>query len=193
MVAIYADADAVVIAGDFEFVPLAVWFFDLVRAAETFDVVPWIATGTVEAGDGWAFSDAVDCQVCAADDEDVAGATFDHLGFDGFGPDSIASDKVNENAAVAGIALARSPCFFAPFEFGDEFVVGEVGLFGGDVAVVLAGDVQGAVFPVEDVVGIFVAAKIAEEGVEVVRLQKVNGVVGSVRCATGKRNQGEQK
>lgn len=185
--AVDADAHEVIAADDFKFVPLAVRVFDFVRATETFDVLPRVPSGAVESSDGRAFADAVDCQIRAIYDEDVAGAAFNHLALNRFWPDLIASDEMDQDAAVAGVVSARCPGFFTPFEFGGQFVVGEVGLFRRGVTKVLAGDVELPVFPIEDVVGIFIAAEIAEERVEVLRLEQVNDVVLTGRCTTGKR------
>ena len=185
------DADFVVVADQFDGVPLAVRFFDFMRAAETFFVAPGVAAGTVEAGDVWAFADSVHGEVSAVDDKDVAGAALNHLALDGFGPDAVLADEVDEDAAVAGFIGTVAPGFFTPFEFGEEFVVGKIGLFGRGVSVVLAADVQLAVLPGEDVVGIVVDCAAFEEGVEIIGLEEVDdfGFVGGLGGAT--REQGE--
>src|SRR5438045_3694422 len=111
MVAVDADADELVVASNFQFVPLTGRFFDFVGAAETFDVVPWVAAGAIDTGDAWAFCHTLNRAVCAVDDEDVAGASFDHLALDGFGPDLIFAAAMYEDAAVASVVFARCPGF----------------------------------------------------------------------------------
>ena len=53
------DAEFVVVAEHFQFVPLTMRFFNFMRAARAFFVAPWVATGAVEACGAVAFADAI--------------------------------------------------------------------------------------------------------------------------------------
>ena len=116
----------------------------------------------------------------------------------GFGPDegsrggSIFADEVHENSAVTGVGRTVAPGFFAPFKFSNEFVVGEVGLFGGDITVTLAADMQDAVFPGEDVMGIVIDTGAPDVGVEIIGFKEVDdfGFVGCLGDAPGEKGEG---
>ena len=73
---------------------------------------------------------------------------------------------MNQDAAVTRVRFARGPGFFTPFEFRDQFVIGEVGFGGCEVAVMLAADAQHAVGQSENSIRISIFSEIFQERIE---------------------------
>src|ERR1043166_5365680 len=84
-------------------VPLAARFFDFVWPAESFLISPWVAAGPVEPCAARSFGHPLHRDICAVDNQHVAGAALDNLRFDGFGPDLVFADAVHKDSAVAGV------------------------------------------------------------------------------------------
>src|SRR3954454_14246774 len=125
---IHLDAEIPPDARDLHAIPLSCGLLNFVRPAKTLHVFPRIAAGSVEALDLGSLGYAVDRKISAAHDQDIARAALNDLRLDRLGPNLVFADKMNEDAAVASIVCAWSPGLFAPFELGDELVVGVVGL-----------------------------------------------------------------
>jgi hypothetical protein len=162
---------------EFEAVPLAVGFFELAGGiADAGDVGEdaLVEVRDEEGGPGGA-SDTLavaSSEGGAVGHPEVAGAPFVDLELDGAGPDLLFALNVEEDAAVASLALALEEGAFAPLEISAEVEV-LVGVAGDDVSEAVAGDVDGAVLDLEDVVGIGVEALAADEGFKVAEVVAV--------------------
>src|ERR1019366_1098053 len=157
--------------------PFAERLLDVLLAAETLDVLPLgIAAPPIgAAADELAWfsfrivvpllADGADVDgslglALAFDEEQVAGAPFDHLALDAFHPrpgHAIFADAVQQDAAVARGLLALRPGFVAPLEFDDELIV-LVFFFRREAAPDFAGDADGAIHDGEDLLRIIVLA-----------------------------------
>src|SRR5256885_11490761 len=87
--AVYGDGHLVAFAEHFHAVPFTGRALDLIWPAKAFLVAPGIPAGTIEPRNLRTLGDAIDCEFRSAHNQNVPGATFNDLRFDGPGPDLI--------------------------------------------------------------------------------------------------------
>src|SRR5262249_9228864 len=106
--------------------------------------------------------DPFDSQRRAVHQDNVAGATFDHLELDGLGPYLVRTLHVEQNATVAGFALTRRMGSLAPFELHHQPIVAKL-LLCYEIAVFLARNTDHAIADAEDSPRIVAARGLQEE------------------------------
>src|SRR5438270_789291 len=152
-VAVYGDGHLVAFAEHFHAVPFTGRALDLIWPAKALLIAPGVSAGTIEAGDLRTFGYTIDREFRSAHDQNISRAAFNDLRFYGPGPDLIFAGKMNQYAAIPSVGLARRPGLFAPSEFGDQFVIGEVGLSRRQITIMLTADSQDAIGQRKNVVG----------------------------------------
>src|SRR5262245_30623576 len=155
-VAVDSDRDFIAVTQYFHSIPFTARLLNLVRAAKTFFIPPWIASRPIKSSDLWTLGHAIHSEISATDYQNISRATFDDLSFNRFRPDLIFPAAMNENPAVARIRFPRWPCFLTPFELSDELVIGEIRLFGREIAVIFAADMQDAIRKCKDIMRVFI-------------------------------------
>src|SRR5262249_16884054 len=141
-------------------------------------------------------------RVLAFDENDVAGAAFDHLALDRFHPDAtgraVFADAVQEDAAIASGVLAWRPGLLAPFELGNQVIVVGLGV-SDEAAEDLPGDMDHAIVHGEDFFRIVVLALAAKPGVEagqVLAIEELGNavfVIGAGLISPSQQERGEDR
>ena len=174
---VHVLADVSSLRDKFEAVPLPVRAFELtggIAGAGDVGEGALVEVGD-EEGRPWGAGDTLAVaprEGGAVGHPEVAGAAFVDLELDGAGPNLLFTLHIEEDAAVASLALALEEGAFAPLEISAEVEV-LVGVARDDVAEAIAGDVDDAVLDLEDVVGVGVEALAADEGVKIAEVVAV--------------------
>src|SRR5437660_1124220 len=142
--------------------------FDLIlRITVARHIFPWPFAKTIETALVLSFT--FHGEAGFADQNDIAGAAFNHLELDGVRPDLVLSVYMKQHAAIARLIFSWLMCVLAPAKHHVQIVV-VVLLLGDEVAELRTGNMYRSVLDAKDMIGIVVLPVLLEIRVESVKV-----------------------